>query len=76
MENKISGNSMTVNLSTEVVEAIKDIQLYDGYHEIIASVEQFLIEQHSNDSLAAQTMNHIKALHVIYKLLIQINSKS
>lgn len=67
---------MTVNLSTEVVEAVNDIQLYDGYHEIITNVEQFLIEQHSKDDLAAPTMNHIKSLHVIYKLLIKLNQKA
>jgi hypothetical protein len=65
---------MNVDISPGVIEAISDIQQYDGYHEILAGVENFIIEECSENN-AFEAMDKIKILRIISKLLLKLNPK-
>ena len=67
---------MKLNLSVEVIDAIKEIQEYNEYHDTIAEVEDFLIELYDDDEeYASQLLISLKGLRAVRKLLKKIVTK-
>lgn len=67
---------MNVNLSKPVIEAIREIQLYGGMHESLAGVEDFILENCTDDeSLSSEVLDKVKILRCIRKVLFKICQK-